>query len=53
MGRKKHHNQTMNQCRIWRTEGIVGNIYWYEYEDGDNADADKEDYGSQGEDEST
>jgi len=32
----------MDQRRMWRTEGIVGDVDRYEYEDGDDVDADME-----------
>jgi len=31
----------MDQHRMWRTEGIVGNVDVYEGEDGDNVDVDE------------
>jgi len=32
----------MDQHRMWRTEGIVGDVNGYESEDGNDADADEE-----------
>jgi hypothetical protein len=32
----------MDQRRMWRTDGIVGDINGYECEDGDSVDADAE-----------
>jgi hypothetical protein len=40
MRRKKHRKPKMDQCRMWRTKGIVGDVDRYEYDD---ADADEED----------
>jgi hypothetical protein len=39
MGRKKHCKPMMDQCRMWRTEGIGGHVHGYECDD---ADADEE-----------
>jgi hypothetical protein len=39
MRRKKHRKPMMDQHRMWRTEGIVGDVEGYEC---DNADADAE-----------
>ena len=38
MRRKKHRKPIMDQCRVSRTEGIVGDVDRYEYEYGDDAD---------------
>jgi len=42
MRRKKHRKPMMDQCRMWRTEGIVGSVNVYKCEHGDDADADNE-----------
>jgi hypothetical protein len=39
MGRKKHRKPMMDQRRMWRTEGIVGDVEGYECDD---VDADEE-----------
>jgi hypothetical protein len=39
MRRKKHRKPMMDQRRLWRTEGIVGDVDGYERDD---ADADEE-----------
>ena len=39
MRRKKHRKPMMDQRRMWRTEGIVGDVDGYECND---ADADEE-----------
>jgi hypothetical protein len=39
MRRKKHRKPMMDQCSMWRTEGIVGDDDRYEYDD---ANADEE-----------
>jgi len=39
--RKKHRKPMMDQRRMWRTEGIVGDVDRYECEDGDDADEDE------------
>ena len=39
MRKKKHRKQMMDQHRMWRTEGIVGDVDRYERDD---ADADEE-----------
>jgi len=46
MRRKKHRKPMMDQCRMRRTEGIVGDVDGYESKDGDDADADEEEYAS-------
>ena len=50
MTRKKHHEAMMDQRRMWRTEGIVGDDNAYECDD---ADADEEESASQADDGST
>jgi len=40
MRRKKHCKPMMDQPRMWRTEGIVGDVDGYECDDAD-ADADE------------
>jgi hypothetical protein len=42
MRRKKHHTPTMDQCRVCRTEVIVGDVEGYECQDADDANADEE-----------
>jgi hypothetical protein len=39
---KKHRKLMMDQCRMWRTEGIVGDVNGYECEDSNDADADED-----------
>jgi len=39
MRRKKHRKPMMDQRRMWRTEGLVGDVDGYECDD---ADADEE-----------
>jgi hypothetical protein len=41
MRRMKHHKPMMDQSRMWRTEGIVGDVDRYECKHGDDADADE------------
>jgi hypothetical protein len=50
MRRKKHPKLMMDPRRMWRTEGIVGDVDGYEYDD---ADADGEEQASQSDDGST
>jgi hypothetical protein len=38
----KHHKPMIDQRRMWRTEGIVGDVDRYECKDGDDAHADEE-----------
>jgi len=42
MRRKKHCMPMMDQRRMWRTEGIVGDVNGYQCQHGDDADADEE-----------
>jgi len=53
MRRNKHRKPMMYQCRMWRTGDIVGDIDGYEWEDGDDVDADKKESVSQADDGST
>jgi hypothetical protein len=46
MRMNKHSNPMMNQRRMWRTEGIVGDVDGYECEDGDDVDAVEQEYAS-------
>jgi hypothetical protein len=39
---KKYRKLMMDQCRLWRTEGIVGDVDGYECEDGNDADPDED-----------
>jgi hypothetical protein len=41
MRRNKHHKPMMDLRRMWKTEGIVGDVDGYEYEHGNNVDADE------------
>jgi hypothetical protein len=47
MGRKKHRKPMMDQRRMWRTEGILGDVDEYEF---DYTDADAEEKASQADD---
>ena len=42
MRRKRHRKPMMDQRRMWRTEGIVGDVDGYECEDGNDVDSDEE-----------
>jgi len=46
MRRKKNSMQIMDHRRMWRTEGIVGDVDWYECDD---PATDDEEYASQAE----
>jgi hypothetical protein len=50
MSKKKHRKPLMDQCRMWWTEGIVGDVDGYECND---ADVDKEESALKAEDGST
>jgi hypothetical protein len=39
---KKYRKLMMDQCRLWRTEGIVGDVDGYECEDGNDADPEED-----------
>jgi len=53
MRRNKHLKPMMDQRRMWRTEGIVGDVDGYVCEDGDDVDVDVEEQASQADDGST
>jgi hypothetical protein len=40
--RNKHRKLMMDQCRMWRTEGIAGDVDGHECENGDDVDEDEE-----------
>jgi len=50
MRRKQHRKPMMDQRRMRKTEGIVGDVDRYESEHGDDTDADEEEYPSQADD---
>jgi len=53
MRRKKHRKPMVDQRRMWRTEGKVGDVDGYECEHGNNADVDEVELASQADDGST
>jgi hypothetical protein len=53
MRMNKHRKPMMDQRRMWRTEGIVGDVDVYECEDGDDVYADEEESALQANDGST
>jgi hypothetical protein len=51
--RNMHPRPIIDQCRMRRTEGIVGDVDGYECEQCDDADPDEEEEASQADDGST
>jgi hypothetical protein len=47
MSRKKYRKPMMDQCRMWWTEGLVGNVEGYEWGDGGDSDQHDNQYTSQ------